>query len=797
MIIKGRSRGGADELATHLMRLDTNEQLEIVETHGTVATDIRGALREMLAVAAGSRCKKGLYHASINVRVEERMTAEQWRAAIDRLENRLHLTGQPRVVVLHEKLGREHMHVVWSRIDARMRAIPDSFNYRAHEEVAREMERALGHEHTQGAHVEREDVARPARTRTHRDQQQASRTGVDVEAVTREITALWRTTGDGRAFVEALRDSGYRPAIGDKRAFVVIDRAGGVHALARQIEGVRTAALRARLQDVDLRSLPSVSQAREQWRASAAEGRRNDKALVDAEGDPQAVFEGLFRTRSYVTEGEVARAFQEAGIRDVDKATMEILQRPDILALREAGDRETVGYTTKAIRRAEQALMDQAVGLASKRLAAIELADSSDVAKTLSAEQLGVARQALSGPRLSMIVGRAGTGKSTTLAALRFAAEGAGYRVVGLAPTNTVAQDLRDNGFARAGTVHSLLWYRQHAPDHPSARLAAKTMIVVDEAAMLDTARLADVVALTKAAGPNARLILAGDDRQLESIERGGMFGPLAKRIGAAELREVKRQARHWSRRAAEAFAQGRFRDGLEAFAERGWISWSTHLADARSALLARYERETAEERGRRFIFAYTNEEVKRLNDAVQQIEAERGRVTNVATFETSRGTLRVGEGDRVMIRATDKKRGLLNGALATVQKIDRQTLSLRTDRGKALAVDLSDFDAIELGYAGTIYRGQGKTLDDVFLLHTRHWRDASSYVALTRARRSTQVFVARDEARDFSELAAQIARQNNRGATIAFEAEDASAEKQAKQTSSHGRRRQRSRERG
>jgi ATP-dependent exoDNAse (exonuclease V) alpha subunit len=177
-------------------------------------------------------------------------------------------------------------------------------------------------------------------------------------------------------------------------------------------------------------------------------------------------------------------------------------------------------------------------------------------------------------------------------------------------------------------------------------------------------------------------------------------------------------------------------------------------------------------------------------------MEIERGRVTNVASFETSRGTLRVGVGDRVMIRGTDKKRGLLNGALASVEKIEDQTLTLRTDRGKALAVDLADFDAIELGYAGTIYRGQGKTLDDVYLLHTRHWRDASSYVALTRARHSTQVFVAREEARDLPELAVQMARQNNRGATIMFEADSVAAERQEQKISSREKAQQRARER-
>jgi hypothetical protein len=774
MVIKGRSRSGADELATHLMRVDTNERMEVAEVRGTVAGDVRGALREMMAVAAGTRCKSALYHASINVRVEERMTAEHWPATLDRLEARLGFAGQPRVVVMHEKHGREHVHVVWSRIDAaRMCAISDSFNYRAHEEVAREMERALGHEHTQGAHVERDGVERPERTLSYQERQQAERVGIDIEALTATITELWRTTDTGRAFVAALESQGLRLAIGDRRAFVVIDAAGAVHSLARRIEGVRTATLRERMRDVDLAALPSVAEAREHWRSRSHEAHSESAAeaiAATAGPPPLEVFDQLLKTRSYVRESELLRALDAAGIRDGERLAAEVFRGAGVIALCEPGSSEIIGYTTPAIRAQEQDLLAAADALAGARTVAINLPTPPPEGGSLSDEQIAAARHVLSGARLSMIVGRAGTGKSTTLTAIRSAAESAGFEVIALAPTNSVAQDLRDSGFTRASTVHSLLWYRRHAPEHANGRLSSKALIIVDEAAMLDTARLSELVAMTKEAGSQTRLVLVGDDRQLASIERGGMFKPIADRIGAVELSEVRRQARHWARRASEAVAQGRFHDALGAFAERGWLAWSSKLTDSRAALLARYERDTAKERGRRFIFAYTNDEVRRLNDSVQQMEIERGRVKNLQTFETSRGTLRVGEGDRVMLRGTDKRRGLLNGALATVQEIKERTLTLRTDRGKSLSVDLDDFDAIELGYAGTIFRGQGKTLDDVYLLHTRHWRDAASYVALTRARHSTQVFIAREEARDLADLAAQMARQNNRGATIGFE---------------------------
>jgi Relaxase/Mobilisation nuclease domain len=288
MIIKGRSRANPGELATHLLRADTNEHVEIIEVRGTVATDVRGALREMCAVAAGSACKKNLYHGSINVRISERLDIEQWRFTIDALEKRLGLIGQPRVVVMHEKRTREHVHIVWSRIDpVRMCAISDSWNYRANEEVAREMERTFGHERVQGAHAERGGVDRPRRTRRHAEMQQAERTKVDVSAFSSELTDLWNATDGGTAFHAALTQKGYLLARGDRRQFVVVDRQGGAHSLARRVDGVRTADVRSKLSCIDPIDLPSVGQARSQQLEHIA--RANGRAA-----SPETIV-GVFR----------------------------------------------------------------------------------------------------------------------------------------------------------------------------------------------------------------------------------------------------------------------------------------------------------------------------------------------------------------------------------------------------------------------------------------------------------------------------------------------------------------------
>jgi hypothetical protein len=264
VIIKGTSCAGGSRLAVHLMRTDTNERAEVKEIRGTAAEDLRGALLEMEAVAAGARTTKPFYHGSINTKEDERLTDEQRACAIDKLEAALGLTGQARVVVVHEKEGREHCHIVWSRIDLdRMAAISDSHNYRKHEEVARALEREFGLERVQGAHVERDGRERPGRTPSHREMLQAERTGVSPQHAKELMTATWRTTKNGKEFEAALAEKGWMLARGDRRDFVAIDPNGGVHSVARRIEGAKAEDVRQRFADIDPRGLVTVAEAKQ------------------------------------------------------------------------------------------------------------------------------------------------------------------------------------------------------------------------------------------------------------------------------------------------------------------------------------------------------------------------------------------------------------------------------------------------------------------------------------------------------------------------------------------------------
>jgi hypothetical protein len=263
LIIKGKSRGGPKQLATHLLRADTNERVEVLELQSTAAT-LPEAFREWQLIAEGTKGTRGLYHANIDPDARYTMTAEQWHRAVDVLERELGLDGQPRAVVLHEKQGRQHIHVVWQRTDIdTMTLVSDSRNYHAHERASLALEQEFGHEIVAGKHAKRDDSQpTPQSEINHAEWQQAERTGIDPRELKDQVTALYHASDSGASFQQVLDQAGLIIAKGDRRDFVIVDEAGEVHSLARQIRGVTTKDLRAFMADVDRETLPTVEEAK-------------------------------------------------------------------------------------------------------------------------------------------------------------------------------------------------------------------------------------------------------------------------------------------------------------------------------------------------------------------------------------------------------------------------------------------------------------------------------------------------------------------------------------------------------
>jgi Ti-type conjugative transfer relaxase TraA len=512
--------------------------------------------------------------------------------------------------------------------------------------------------------------------------------------------------------------------------------------------------------------------------------------------DPDQVLVALTRNNATFTARELDRHLSKQLGQEGRDATAEIavvraavLKHGDLVPLH---DRETGApaerFTTRQVRAEELAALSDADRMGSTRWMGVSGrgAKAAQAGRTLRPDQEAAFAHATGAGNLKLIEGRAGTGKSYTLAAIHDAHVADGKRVVGLAPTNAVAQDLAADGFTEAGTVHSALFRLKNG----RTSWDRDTVVVVDEAAMLDTPVTGELLAAARQAG--AKLILVGDDRQLASIERGGLFAELRQLHGAAEITEVTRQKVDWQRQAARDLAEGRFAEAVNAFDRAGAITWTQDQHDARRALVEAWTRDAQERPGAsRFVFAYTNRDVDALNAELRQVHRDRGALTGTdVVFDTKHGPAAFAVGDRLQFTDTDKRRHIYNGNTGTITGLNASSgeITARLDAASGAGRDVTwlaaEFEGFRHGYAGTIYKGQGKTLDRTYLYHTEHWRAAASYVALTRQRDSAQVFVARETARDAGQLARQMARGEVRAASVAWatgeEASKLRAERQA-----------------
>jgi relaxase-like protein len=257
VIIKGNQRGGGQALAAHLMNARDNDHVELHEVRGFLSNDLAGAFREVEAAAAGSKCRQPFFSVSLNPPKGYNPTIEEFELAADLIEDKIPaLKGQPRTMQFHEKDGRRHCHVVWSRINERGRAVQLSHSREKLKDVSRAMYAAMGIEAPAGI-----------RDRTKANPlnydigvwQQAKRMGEDPRDLKQIVQDAWAASDDRASFERALEFSALYLARGDKRGFVIVDPSGEALSLTRY-SGVKSPALKARLGEPE--KLPTVDQVR-------------------------------------------------------------------------------------------------------------------------------------------------------------------------------------------------------------------------------------------------------------------------------------------------------------------------------------------------------------------------------------------------------------------------------------------------------------------------------------------------------------------------------------------------------
>ncbi|SFG22020.1 hypothetical protein SAMN05518801_1114 [Novosphingobium sp. CF614] len=265
MILVGTQRGGAKNLALHLLKPD-NDHVEVHELRGFASDNLHSALNESYAISRGTQCRQFLYSLSINPPPDRHISTEEFENAINRAESTLGLGGQPRAIVFHEKSGadgipRRHAHAVWSRIDTeQMKAIQLSHDHRKLTALSRELYIEHGYKMPRGLMASEE---RDTRNFSLEEWQQAKRAGKDRQAIKDAIQDCWAVSDSRPAFMQALESRGCKLARGDRRGYVAVDRQGEPYAIARWT-GAKTKDVRTRLGELE-KDFPSVEDRKQEF----------------------------------------------------------------------------------------------------------------------------------------------------------------------------------------------------------------------------------------------------------------------------------------------------------------------------------------------------------------------------------------------------------------------------------------------------------------------------------------------------------------------------------------------------
>ena len=276
MYSKGTPHNNGPNLAKYLITESEGiECAEVAELRGFAADNIYDALALGQLMASGTRCQNPFFHAYIRLPAGEALSREQWRYTADRIERQLGFNNQPRAIVFHLKDGDEHMHLVWSRIGQEdMKAIDPGLYKNKLKEISRVLEKELGLKQIGNERDPNEKTKAASRP----EFEESRRLKTNLKAIRETIRACWDISDNGRSFTAALEEKGLILAQGDERDFVIVDQAGGIHALSKRITGAAMKNTRNRLADLDRKKLPDVDQARSMQR------ERGKKSMPDQEG---------------------------------------------------------------------------------------------------------------------------------------------------------------------------------------------------------------------------------------------------------------------------------------------------------------------------------------------------------------------------------------------------------------------------------------------------------------------------------------------------------------------------------
>ena len=335
----------------------------------------------------------------------------------------------------------------------------------------------------------------------------------------------------------------------------------------------------------------------------------------------------------------------------------------------------------------------------------------------------------------------------------------------GVALSGIAAENLESGSGIASRTIASL----EHHWAQGRELLAAQDVLVIDEAGMIGSRQLERVLGEAERRG--AKVVLVGDPEQLQAIEAGAAFRSLTERHSHVEIAEVRRQHERWQQQATRELGSGRVGEALDAYRDHGMVHCAETRDRARADLIEGWTRDRAKAPEQtRIILTHTNDEVCALNDLARGSLREAGELGEDVSITVERGRRDFACGDRVMFLKNDRGLGLKNGSLGIVEAVDAGRMTVQLDVGRPVAFDLKDYAHLDHGYAATIHKAQGMTVDRAHVLATPGLDRHAAYVALSRHRESVQLHYGRDDFADEAKLVRSLSRDRSKDMASDYE---------------------------
>lgn len=488
--------------------------------------------------------------------------------------------------------------------------------------------------------------------------------------------------------------------------------------------------------------------------------RRNGAKII---ADPRIALDAITHSQATFTRRDLAMFVHRHsdGKDQFDRAMSAVKNAPDIVALGQDGHGNE-RFTSKEMIAVEERLQRSASLLSKRehhRVDARSLERALAAAETrgfiLSGEQRAAFDHVTSPKDLSIVLGYAGTGKSAMLGAARGAWESAGFYVGGLALSGVAAENLENGSAIPSRTIASL----EHGWGRGRERLTPRDILVIDEAGMVGSRQMERVLSHAQEAG--AKVVLVGDPEQLQAIEAGAAFRSIAESQGSVEITQIRRQREDWQREATRHLATERTGEALRAYDDHGALHAAETREAARAALIKEWERaHGAYPDQSQIILTHTNDEVRLLNEGTRSTLRDAGALCADIAITVERGDRSFASGDRLMFLKNDRGLGVKNGSLGTIEQVSRKAMTVKLDDGRNVAFDLKDYAHLDHGYAATIHKAQGMTVDRTHVLATPGLDRHSAYVALSRHRDAVQLHYGKDDFADRQKLARTLSRE-------------------------------------